>query len=94
MVQSLMPVNMRSVAAAISLFVGNMIGLGLGPQGVGILSDFFADQYGNESLRYALMCFACLNVWAAFHYYLASRTLQADLELVSSRSGNSRHEQQ
>lgn len=89
MLQSLMPVNMRSVAAAISLFVGNIIGLGLGPQGVGILSDYFAQEYGSESLRYALMCFACLNVWAAFHYYLASRTLKEDLERVSSRAADS-----
>ncbi|MEQ8690791.1 MAG: MFS transporter [Pseudomonadales bacterium] len=83
MLQNLMPVRMRSVAAAISLFVGNMIGLGLGPQGVGILSDVFASSYGNESLRYALMCFACLNVWAALHYFLASRTIEADLVRVS-----------
>ena len=37
---------MRSVAAAICLFLLNIIGMGLGPQGVGILSDVFAAEYG------------------------------------------------
>jgi len=79
MVQSLMPLRMRAVAAAISLFVGNLVGLGLGPQGVGLLSDLLAPRFGIESLRYALMAFACLNLWAALHYWLASHTLAEDL---------------
>ena len=82
MVQSLMPLRMRAVAAAISLFVGNLVGLGLGPQGVGLLSDLLAPRFGIESLRYALMAFACLNLWAALHYWLASRSLVEDLERV------------
>ena len=84
MIQSLVPLRMRSVAAAISLVLGNMIGLGFGPQGVGILSDLFAPRFGVESLRYALMVFACLNIWAALHYWLASRTLIDDLSRVNS----------
>jgi hypothetical protein len=83
MVQSLMPLRMRAVAAAISLFVGNLVGLGLGPQGVGLLSDLLAPRFGIESLRYALMAFTCLNLWAALHYWLASRTLTEDLHRVS-----------
>lgn len=85
MVQSLMPLRMRAVAAAISLFVGNLVGLGLGPQGVGLLSDLLAPRFGIESLRYALMAFACLNLWAAVHYWLASRTLAEDLARVAGR---------
>ncbi len=77
--QGLVALRMRSVASAILLFVTNIIGLGLGPQTVGILSDLFSSRYGNESLRYALLSLACLNVWTAFHYFMASRTLQADL---------------
>jgi predicted MFS family arabinose efflux permease len=87
MVQSLTPLRMRSVAAAISLFLANIIGLGFGPQGVGILSDLFAPRFGVESLRYALMVFACLNIWAAVHYWLASRTLIEDLNRVDRASG-------
>lgn len=78
MIQQLVPVQMRSVAAAICLFLLNIIGMGFGPQGVGILSDYLAMDYGKESLRYSLMIFSLLNLWCAWHYFLAARTLQAD----------------
>ena len=77
--QGLVSVRMRSVASAILLFIVNIIGLGLGPQTVGILSDMFSARHGNESLRYALLTLACVNVWTAAHYFLAGRTLQEDL---------------
>jgi MFS family permease len=80
--QGLVEVRMRSVASAFLLFIINIIGLGLGPQTVGLLSDLLSAQYGNESLRYALVGVALFNVWAAVHYFLAGRTLQADLARV------------
>lgn len=82
MIQSLVPVQMRSVAAAICLFLLNIIGMGLGPQGVGILSDIFEPTYGRESLRYSLMVFSTLNLWCAWHYFLAARTLSRDTQAV------------
>ncbi len=83
--QGLVPVQMRSVASAILLFITNMIGLGLGPQTVGILSDLFSAKYGNESLRYALLTLACVNIWTAFHYFMAGRTLREDLRKASQQ---------
>lgn len=80
MVQSLVKPQMRAVAAAICLFLLNIIGLGLGPQGVGILSDFLSDEYGKESLRYSLMIFSTVNIWCAFHYFMAGRTLADDIK--------------
>ncbi|MEM7100661.1 MAG: MFS transporter [Pseudomonadota bacterium] len=80
MIQQLVPVQMRSVAAAICLFLLNIIGMGFGPQGVGILSDILAPEYGKESLRYSLMVFSTLNLWCAWHYFLAARTLNQDTE--------------
>ena len=83
MVQQLVPVQMRSVAAAICLFLLNIIGMGLGPQGVGILSDVFSAEYGNESLRYSLMVFSLVNLWCAYHYFQAAKTLQQDTQRVA-----------
>ena len=54
LVQSLVSLRMRALASSITLFILNIIGLGFGPQMVGILSDFFAADYGKESLRMAL----------------------------------------
>lgn len=84
MIQGLVPVRMRSVAAAILLFLLNIIGMGLGPQGVGVLSDYFEPSYGRESLRYSLMVFSCINLWCAWHYFLAARTLTRDTANVAA----------
>ena len=83
MIQQLVPVQMRSVAAAICLFLLNIIGMGLGPQGVGILSDVFSTEYGSESLRYSLMVFSLVNLWCAYHYFQAAKTLQQDTQRVA-----------
>ncbi|MEM9316297.1 MAG: MFS transporter [Pseudomonadota bacterium] len=79
-VQGLVGLRMRAVAAAVLLFILNMIGLGLGPQFVGWLSDQLSDSYGVESMRYALLIAGLFNLWAAFHYFMAGRHLPNDLE--------------
>ena len=42
-----------------------------GPSVVGILSDWLAPNYGDESLRWALFLCTFANFWAAFHYWRA-----------------------
>jgi predicted MFS family arabinose efflux permease len=79
-VQGLVGLRMRAVSAAVLLFILNIIGLGLGPQFVGWLSDQLAPSYGMESMRYALLIAGLFNIWAAFHYYMAGRHLPNDLE--------------
>ena len=77
--QGLVNLRMRSVAAAVLLFILNIIGLGAGPQAVGIVSDLLHDTYGQESLRYSLLIFSLVNAWSAYHYYVAGKHLEADL---------------
>jgi predicted MFS family arabinose efflux permease len=77
--QGLVSLRMRSVAAAVLLFILNMIGLGAGPQAVGILSDVLQPSYGDESLRYALLILSTVQIWAAYHYYQAGKSLKEDL---------------
>jgi MFS family permease len=77
--QGIVELRMRSVAAAILLFIINIIGLGFGPQSVGIVSDLLNAEYGKESLRYSLLIFAFLKLWCAFHYYMAGKYLKDDL---------------
>lgn len=77
--QGLVELRMRSVAAAILLFIINIIGLGFGPQSVGILSDILHSEYGKDSLRYSLLIFASLKIWCAFHYFMAGKYLKEDL---------------
>jgi predicted MFS family arabinose efflux permease len=79
LVQGLVPLRARTVASAILLFIINIIGLGFGPQTVGIASDLLAPRFGDESLRYALLLVGLANIWAAVHFFLAARTLKQDL---------------
>lgn len=72
-IQTRAPLAIRSLVAAIVFFIINIIGLGLGPQMVGILSDALRPQYGADSLRYALLTTSFVGLWAAVHYYLAGR---------------------
>ena len=77
--QGISELRMRAVAAGILLFIINIIGLGLGPQAVGLISDLLSEQYGQESLRYALLICALINLWAGAHYFIAGRHLKDDL---------------
>ena len=79
MTQALVSLRMRAVASAILLFVLNLIGMGLGPYFVGILSDVFAPTFGIESLRYALCIAVLVNLWAGVHYMLGARSVRGDL---------------
>ena len=79
LVQGLVPLRMRTVASAVLLFTINIIGLGLGPQAVGVASDLLAPRFGEASLRYALLLAAGVNLWSALHFFLAGRTLVVDL---------------
>ena len=82
MLHGVVPLRARALSSAIMFFILNMLGLGFGPTAVGMLSDFLAADYGQESIRYALMIFGFLQVWAIVHFYLASRHLEADTELA------------
>lgn len=53
-IQNLAPDHQRTQASAVFLFMFNLIGLGLGPLVIGILSDSLAPQLGTDSLRYAM----------------------------------------
>ncbi|WP_027948858.1 spinster family MFS transporter [Haliea salexigens] len=80
--QTLVGLRMRSVASAILLFVINIVGLALGPSVVGLISDLLAADYGEHSLRWALLICSLANVWAAWHYWRAGAAFPADLARV------------
>ena len=93
MVQGLVGLRMRSVAAALVLFVINIIGLGFGPTVIGAMNDLYLScgaswwqvclQEG-DGLRYAMITVSLLNMWAGLHYVIAARTLKADMARVAA----------
>ena len=84
--QSLVGLRMRGVASALGLLIINLIGLGLGPLAVGFVSDLLAPQFANESMRYSLLIICAVVLpWAAWHYYLAGKTIDDDLARAAER---------
>jgi hypothetical protein len=79
--QSVVPPHMRATAAAILLFIINLVGLGLGPLGVGLLSDVYnrvLDLGPSEGLRWALISAQSLGVAAFFALWIARRSIRHD----------------
>jgi hypothetical protein len=64
--------------------LSNLIGTGLGPLAVGVMSDALAPRFGEDSLRIALVIWTPGYLWAMFHVLRARRFVREDIE--SSRA--------
>lgn len=83
LIQRLVPDDMRATTLSIIMFLANLIGMGIGPQVVGILSDVLAPFYGVDSLRYAMLIMSLVAPGSAYYFVRASRTVTRDLESVA-----------
>jgi len=72
--------GMRAMASAILFFVLNLIGLGLGPLTVGVLSDIYAEPFGENNLRYAMATALTIGFLGTYFLWMGSRSLTRDLE--------------
>lgn len=79
LIQRLVPDNMRATTMALIMLLTNLIGMGLGPLIVGILSDLLEPAYGRLSLRYAILPVSSFAFVAAFCFWRASRWIKGDL---------------
>jgi predicted MFS family arabinose efflux permease len=78
---ALVGARMRATASAMLFLILNIIGLGAGPWVIGVLSDYLAPTLGAESLRHAMLyVLPPVMAWSATHFWLASRTLRADID--------------
>jgi len=68
---------MRPMATAIFMFAFSVVGVGVGPTLIGLLSDAFASTAGDRSLGWAIVIIQTIGLWGAWHYWLAMRTLPA-----------------
>ena len=73
--QSLLAVEMRSVGAAINLFLLNIVGLGAGPLVVGMISDYMQPSAGVDSIRYGLTFTVIIMVWGSAHFFRVGQLL-------------------
>jgi hypothetical protein len=81
-VQGLVRPQNRATATAVLLFLINLIGLGLGPLGVGAVSDLISGPMGfgtAEGVRWSLMIFILFGIVASALFWMARKTIREEM---------------
>lgn len=84
---SVVSAGMRATAGAIAIFATSVLGFGLGPATVGVLSDLLTQSLGREALRYALLAPVCLLPIMPLLLYRVSTVLVGDLAAMGALTG-------
>jgi len=66
---SLVPASMRALTSAVFFLVINLIGLGLGPLLIGMISDLLKTSLGVESLRWAMSVVIVVGLASAMMFF-------------------------
>ncbi|HZP13013.1 MAG TPA: MFS transporter [Nevskiaceae bacterium] len=80
--QTLAGSQFRATAAAIFSLALNLVGLGIGPLAVGVISDALQPIAGAEALRYALCSMLATFVVGLVLFQIATRYVRADLDAI------------
>lgn len=78
--QTLVRLRMRGTSMSVLLVLLNLIGVGVGPTLAGWLSDVFANRYGGDSVRWAMVCVLGFCLPAVALFWRASGEIRQDLE--------------
>lgn len=73
MLTLLAPTHIRSTAMALQMLLNTILGVGIGPLLVGMLSDIMHPALGVESLRYALILVATVVLFSTLTLAVARR---------------------
>ncbi|MGS2720657.1 spinster family MFS transporter [Paraglaciecola aestuariivivens] len=86
--QTLAPVKVRAMSTALFFFVLNIIALGGGPTFIGLLSNHFAQQYGEvESLRMSLSWLAVPYLMSILAFFWTAKQIPNDWHAAEVRNG-------
>jgi predicted MFS family arabinose efflux permease len=79
LLQRLVADEMRATTVAVLMLLANLIGMGIGPQLVGMLSDFLEPHLHSNALRYAMLTVSTIALWSAYHFWTAGESVEQDL---------------
>lgn len=85
--QRLVPNEVRATTLAIVMTLVHLVSMGIGPQVVGLLSDWLKPALGQDSLRYAMLVVSFVALFAGYQFWKAGRTVVHDLH-EAERSNN------
>lgn len=78
--QTLVRVRMRGTSMSVLLVLLNLIGVGVGPTLVGVLSDMLTKPFGADSVRWAMIFVLGFCLPAVALFWRAAASITADLE--------------
>jgi MFS family permease len=79
LMQRLVPDEMRATVLAVVMLLASVIGMGLGPLIVGMLSDLLTPRFGTDALRYSMLSMSLIALWTGFHFRKAGDTVKENL---------------
>lgn len=82
--QELVPVRMRAMASAVMLLCLTLLGIGLGPVIMGVLSDVYSDALGAHSIKRSLTIILAFNLLSIIFYLDSARHYRAGVERARS----------
>ena len=85
-VQTLAPPRMRALAASLMILSITLVGMGAGPQAVGILNDVLSSRFGDNAVRYSMSIVLVTSLVGSLALFLGARHLEQDL-----RAGSASH---
>jgi MFS family permease len=82
LMQRLVADHMRATTLAVVMLIANLVGMGIGSQTVGVLSDLLEPVTGTDSLRYSMLTVSFLALWSAYHFWRVRQTVTDDLSAL------------
>lgn len=76
--------RMRATAWAVGNLFTLGLGMAIGPQIIGALSDYLEPAFGHHSLRFAMLSVIVFVVWAVLHFWRAGKTVTEDYQRAQS----------
>jgi predicted MFS family arabinose efflux permease len=76
LLQTLVDANVRATTLALVLLVSNLVGMGMGPEIVGMLSDALRPSFGADSLRWAMFAITLTSLPGAYAFWRVGACLR------------------
>lgn len=82
-VQRLAPPQMRALAASLTILFMTLLGMGLGPQVIGILNDWLEPRFGLDAVRWSMVSVLATSLIGAVLLAASGSRIRADLDAAT-----------